>query len=175
MWMKVRNTFIIFLVSGFWHGANWTFIVWGLLNAIYIMPSIIFNTNRTNLDSVAQGKLFPTLKEFFSIILTFSLTVLAWIFFRSATIDQALGYISRLFSASFFSFPVFKIETYSFPVFILVILFIVIEWMGREQQYAIANIFSKRPRVYRWMFYYLIVIIIFVFAGSNQQFIYFQF
>ena len=121
-WMKVRNTFIIFLVSGFWHGANWTFIVWGLLNALFIMPSIIFNTNRTNLDIVAQGKIFPTLKEFFSIILTFSLTVLAWIFFRSATIDQALGYISRLFLASFFSFPVFKIETFSFPVFILVIL-----------------------------------------------------
>ena len=175
IWMKIRNTFIIFLVSGFWHGANWTFIVWGLLNAICIMPSIIFNTNRTNLDIVAQGRLLPTIKEFFSIILTFSLTVLAWVFFRSATIDQALGYISRLFSASFFSFPVFKIETYSFPVFILLILFIVIEWMGREQQYAIANLFSKKPRVYRWIFYYLIVIIIFVFAGSNQQFIYFQF
>ena len=70
-WMKVRNTFIIFIVSGFWHGANWTFIVWGLLNAIYIMPSIIFSTNRSYLDIVAQGRYLPTVKEFFSILLTF--------------------------------------------------------------------------------------------------------
>ena len=61
-WPKVRNTFIIFLVSGFWHGANWTFIIWGLLNALYIMPSIIFNTNRNNLDIVAQGKYLPSVK-----------------------------------------------------------------------------------------------------------------
>ena len=174
-WMKVRNTFIIFLVSGFWHGANWTFIVWGLLNALFIMPSIIFKTNRTNLDIVAQGKTFPTLKEFLSILFTFSLTVLAWIFFRSTTIDQALGYISRLFSKTFFSIPVFEIDKFSVPIFILILLFIIIEWVGREQQYAIAKLFSAKSRLYRWAFYYLLIILIFIFAGSNQQFIYFQF
>ena len=78
--IKVRNTFIIFFVSGFWHGANWTFIFWGILNALFIMPSIIFNTNRNNLNSVAQGKDLPNIKEFFSIVITFSLTVLTWIF-----------------------------------------------------------------------------------------------
>jgi D-alanyl-lipoteichoic acid acyltransferase DltB (MBOAT superfamily) len=174
-WMKVRNTFIIFLVSGFWHGANWTFIVWGLLNAVFILPSIIFNTNRTNLDIVAQGKIFPNLKELFSMIFTFSLTVLAWIFFRSTTIDQALGYISRLFSKTFFSIPIFEKDKFSTPIFILVILFVLVEWMGREQQYAIAKLFSTKPRVFRWTFYYLVILIIFIFAGSNQQFIYFQF
>lgn len=175
IWMKVRNTFIIFLVSGFWHGANWTFIIWGLLNALFIMPSIIFNTNRTNLDIVAQGKLFPTLKEFLSILFTFSLTVFAWIFFRSTTIDQALGYISRIFSAPFFDFSVFKSGALSAPILIFIFLFIIIEWMGREQQYAIAKLFSGKPKIYRWAFYYLILVIIFIFAGSNQQFIYFQF
>ena len=175
VWGKVRNTFIIFLVSGFWHGANWTFIVWGLLNALYIMPSIIFNTNRNNLDIVAQGKLFPTLKEFLSILFTFSLTVLAWIFFRSNSIDQALQYIFILFSASFFSFPDFEMEILSIPIIILVVSFLIIEWLGREQQYAIANLVTNMPRVCRWVFYYLMVIIIFIFAGSNQKFIYFQF
>jgi hypothetical protein len=139
------------------------------------MPSIIFNTNRTNLDMVAQGKLFPTLKEFFSILFTFSLTVLAWIFFRSTTIDQALGYISRLFSKTFFSIPVFEKDKFSVPIFILVILFLIFEWVGREQQYAIAKLFSAKSRLYRWAFYYLLIILIFIFAGSNQQFIYFQF
>ena len=175
IWMKVRNTFIIFLVSGFWHGANWTFIIWGLLNALFIMPSIIFNTNRTNLDIVAQGKLFPTLKEFLSILFTFSLTVFAWIFFRSNTIDQALGYISRIFSASFFSVPLVKVDMYDTYIYALVMLFIIIEWLGREQKYALAKVMPNKPKVYRWAFYYLLIVIIFIFAGSNQEFIYFQF
>ena len=66
--MKVRNTFIIFIVSGFWHGANWTFIVWGALNAIYFLPLLLLNKNRTNTDTVAQGKYLPTFKEFFNMV-----------------------------------------------------------------------------------------------------------
>jgi D-alanyl-lipoteichoic acid acyltransferase DltB (MBOAT superfamily) len=174
-WMKVRNTFIIFLVSGFWHGANWTFIIWGLLNAIYIMPSIIFNTNRTNLDIVARGKILPTIKEVFQIGITFGLTVFAWIFFRAASVGQAVSYISGIFSKSLFSLPDYNSIKYSYLILLLVVFFLIIEWRGREQQYAIADLFSKRPKVFRWAFYYLILIIIFVFAGSEQQFIYFQF
>jgi len=87
-WMKVRNTFIIFIVSGFWHGANWTFIVWGLLNALYIMPSIIFNTHRNNLDIVARGKYLPSIKETFQIGFTFGLTILAWIFLDQKLLDK---------------------------------------------------------------------------------------
>lgn len=174
-WMKVRNTFIIFLVSGFWHGANWTFIVWGFLNALYIMPSIIFNTHRNNLNIVAQGKNWPTFREFLSIIITFSFTVFAWIFFRSNTIDQAFHYILGIFTTSLFSIPVFKSMMLSIPTLILLILFVLIEWNGREEQYAIAKMFNSRSRGFRWAFYYLILIALFVFAGSDQQFIYFQF
>jgi len=79
--MKVRNTFIIFIVSGFWHGANWTFIVWGALNAVYFLPLLLTNKNRSNLDIAAQGKYIPSFKEFLSIFFTFVLTVFAWIFF----------------------------------------------------------------------------------------------
>ena len=173
--MKVRNTFIIFLVSGFWHGANWTFVIWGLLNAIYIMPSIIFNTNRTNLDIVASGKYLPSFKEFLQIITTFTLTVFAWIFFRSNTVGQAFAYISTLFSSSLFTIPFFKKGTLSFPTLLLVLFFIIIEWRGREQNYAIENMFHTKPIWYRWAFYYLLLLLFFLFAGSNQQFIYFQF
>ena len=170
-WMKVRNTFIIFLVSGFWHGANWTFIIWGFLNALYIMPSIIFNTNRTNLDIVAQGKYLPGLKDFFSIILTFGLTVFAWIFFRSANVASAIHYISGIFSSSFFTVPATRPRL----LFLLLFVFMAIEWMGREQQFAIANMGLKLPRMVRWALYYTIIISIFSFAGPKQQFIYFQF
>ena len=174
-WMKVRNTFIIFLVSGFWHGANWTFIVWGLLNAIYIMPSIIFNTNRNNLETVAQGKYLPTFKEFISIILTFSLTVFAWIFFRANNVEHAFHYIAKIFSRSLFTVPAFWEIWKAIPIMFLIVAFMIVEWFGREQQYAIARLGTGWYKPIRWTMYYGIILLIFYFAGSKQQFIYFQF
>ncbi|WP_233522445.1 MBOAT family O-acyltransferase [Chitinophaga silvatica] len=171
MWKKVRNTFIIFIVSGFWHGANWTFIVWGALNALFILPLIIFNKNRNNLEIVAKGKQLPTLKEFLSILLTFSLTTLAWIVFRSENMGHAYNYISGIFSRSLFTIP----EILPIKTIVLVCLFIVIEWLGREHQYAIENIDVKVPKFGRWAFYYAIVACIVYYAGAEQQFIYFQF
>ena len=123
LWKNIRNTFIIFIVSGFWHGANWTFILWGLLNAIYIMPSIVFKTNRNNLDIVAKGNYLPTIKEFFSILLTFSLTVFAWIFFRANNITHAFSFVSEIFSSSIFTFPHFPGINNSFPIIILICIF----------------------------------------------------
>jgi hypothetical protein len=98
-----RNTLIIFVVSGFWHGANWTFIIWGALNAIYIMPSILLRTNRNSLDTVAQGRLLPTLKELAGMAITFGLTVFAWIFFRANSLPQAVQMLSAVFSPA--SYP----------------------------------------------------------------------
>lgn len=170
-WMKVRNTFIIFLVSGFWHGANWTFIVWGLLNALYIMPSIIYNTNRNNIDIVASGKYFPTVKEVLQIGITFGLTVFAWIFFRAENVNHAFIYISEILSTSLFSVP----EITPVRIFIFLLLFMIIEWVGREEQFAIAKFTNSWPRVTRWVFYYLVIIAVIYFSGSEQQFIYFQF
>jgi D-alanyl-lipoteichoic acid acyltransferase DltB (MBOAT superfamily) len=82
-WLKIRNTFIIFLISGFWHGANWTFIVWGALNAVYFLPLMLTKRNRKNLEIVAKGRSWPSINELFSMLITFSITVFAWIFFRA--------------------------------------------------------------------------------------------
>lgn len=171
MWMKIRNTFIIFIVSGFWHGANWTFIIWGFLNALYIMPSIIYNTNRKNLDLVAMGKIVPSIKEIFQILLTFALTVFAWIFFRANNVEHAFRYISGIFTKSLFSVP----SERPLILILIVFIFILIEWFGREHQFAIANIENKFPRKIRWVFYYIVIFMVFYFSGSEQQFIYFQF
>ena len=171
---KVRNTFIIFIVSGFWHGANWTFIIWGLLNALYIMPSIISNRNRNHIEIVAKGKIFPTVKELLSIIITFSLTALAWIFFRAENVTAAFKYISGIFNSSIIQKPVFKGDSQMPTLIALLVFFMTIEWIGREKQYAIANIFSKYS-VLRYGFYYMLIVLIFIFAGVNQHFIYFQF
>jgi alginate O-acetyltransferase complex protein AlgI len=175
-WMRIRNTFIIFIVSGFWHGANWTFVVWGTLNALYILPSIIFKTNRNNINIVAKGKHLPSAKELFSVLLTFSLTVFAWIFFRANNIEHATNYISKIFSFSFFSIPHFATIAKSITTILLVIVFIVIEWIGREQKYAIATIATKSNKPTKYLFYSSIVLVIMYFGNfENNQFIYFQF
>jgi alginate O-acetyltransferase complex protein AlgI len=174
-WKKIRNVFIIFLISGFWHGANWTFIIWGFLNALYIMPSILFNKNRINLNTVAQGKNIPTPKEVLSIGLTFGLTVFAWIFFRSNSIGLALNYIANIFSGTFFHLPQFPAGTMRISTVILIILFFLVEWLGREQQFALAEFGTQWPKSVRYTMYYCIALCIILFSGSAQQFIYFQF
>ena len=171
IWMRIRNTFIIFLVSGFWHGANWTFLVWGGINALFILPSIILKNNRNNLDTVAKGKYFPSFKEALQMLLTFSLTVLAWIFFRAENLAHALAYISGIFSKSFFQPPAIL----PFPLFILIGIFMLIEWLGRENNYAIEKFLFNRPVLLRWGFYFVLIMVVFLFSGQEQQFIYFQF
>jgi alginate O-acetyltransferase complex protein AlgI len=168
---KIRNTFIIFLISGFWHGANWTFITWGLLHAIYIIPSVIFKTNRNNLDIVAAERSFPNLKEISSMILTFSLIVFAWIFFRSDTLKSAFDYITYMFSYSLLSVPTLKVKS----LMLLLFVFIIIEWAGRRDMYAIERLGLRWFRPFRWIMYFFIVLMIFCNGGSDQQFIYFQF
>jgi len=172
-WMKVRNTFIIFLVSGFWHGANWTFIIWGALNAIYFLPLLLSNKNRTNLDIVAEGKVFPSVKEFSQILATFLLTLIAWIFFRAASVADAFTILGSIFSSSLFTVP--EIPIRALLVLTLITVFMIIEWMGRENQYALENVSITFSRPVRWAVYYSIVLMIFIFAGQGQTFIYFQF
>ncbi|TGD58362.1 MBOAT family O-acyltransferase [Flavobacterium humi] len=170
-WSKVRNVFIIFLVSGFWHGANWTFVAWGFVNALFIMPSILFNTNRDNVDIVAQGRIFPTIQEFLAVCTTFCMTVFCWIFFRSEDVSHALSYIGRIFSKSLFTVPNVVL---GHKLWFLV-PFLIIEWFGRESEYAISKIELKFPVFVRWGFYYTVIVAVLYFAGSKQQFIYFQF
>lgn len=177
--MKIRNTFIIFIVSGFWHGANWTFIVWGALNAIYFLPLLLLKNNRNHIDTVAKGKYFPSLKEAFLMILTFGLTVFAWIFFRANNMEHALSYISGIFSSSLFELPSYtasgRILYRSYFTILSVIIFVIIEWIGREGEYAIANLTKVKHQALRWTLYLIIVLAITVLYGSSQDFIYFQF
>lgn len=175
-WMIVRNTFIIFIVSGFWHGANWTFVVWGALNAIYFLPLLLTNNNRNNLETVAKGKILPNLKELSFMLLTFGLTVFAWIFFRAENIGHAISYISEILSPSLFEIPRYSWMSGALTTIILVAIFILIEWKGREGQYAVQNQGSKWKPVFRYCYYYAIVIAIMYFGNFNEnQFIYFQF
>ena len=170
MKMKIRNTFIIFLVSGFWHGANWTFVFWGLLNALYFLPLLLRNKNRVNTNIVAEGKWLPNFKEIIQMLLTFSLTIFAWIFFRADSITHAYNYISRFFinDAKTISLAI------PYELFCLITFFLLIEWLGRSSKFAIENI-QFLPKILRWTFYLGLILLLFKFAGEEQEFIYFQF
>ncbi len=168
--MKIRNTFIIFLVSGFWHGANWTFIIWGGLNALYFMPLLITERNRQNLEVVAVGKFFPSLRETLQILLTFALTCFAWIFFRAASVSQAIAYIGKIFSKTLFTIP----PHLPYKVLSLVGFMLVIEWINRRMFHGL-EIKRFNPWVRR-ILYLAIIYIIFRYANfGNNEFIYFQF
>ncbi|MCA6422544.1 MAG: MBOAT family protein [Flavobacterium sp.] len=168
---KVRNTFIIFLVSGFWHGANWTFIIWGLLNAIYFLPLLLTNRNRKNIDIVAKGKYFPTLKEFANIIFTFSLTTFAWIFFRSKTVTQAFVYIKNIFAFNFKGgIEYLSIDRFSVELVFILLLFLVFEWFSREREHPF---FGKAKDF--WALIVILMVIVFGVYSDASEFIYFQF
>lgn len=175
-WMKIRNTIIIFVVSGFWHGANWTFIFWGFLNAIYFLPLMLTNRNRLNLEVPAKHSFFPSIKEFIQIIFTFSLTLLAWVFFRSETLTQAFYFLGGIFSYSFFSIPDFAGIGRTIPIVFLVLFMILTEWVNREKIFALSNIGQNWRTIYRWSFYSFIVFLIGMYMQTEETpFIYFQF
>lgn len=174
--ITIRNIFVIFLVSGFWHGANFTFIFWGLLNAFYFLPLLLRKKNRNNLDIVASNTIFPNLKEFIGILSTFTLTTFGWIFFRTENLTEAFNYISIIFSKSMFEVPyafgigVEKIVITLLSVFILVL----IEWFGRKKECPIWFDASK-GRYIQLAICYVAIMVIFLFGAKQQDFIYFQF
>ena len=175
-WIKVRNTFIIFLVSGFWHGANWTFFVWGAINALYFLPLLLLNNNRTNLGVVAKGRMLPNFKEFFQMSTTFLLTVLAWVFFRAENIVHALEVLQKIISKDVFSIPFFAGRAAAVNVLVSLSVLIVIEWMGRRHKHSLDSMKSlSKPLqlLISWLLIYLIYSE--HMANSMNQFIYFQF
>jgi D-alanyl-lipoteichoic acid acyltransferase DltB (MBOAT superfamily) len=168
----VRNTFIIFLVSGFWHGANWTFIAWGAYHALLFLPLILLGQNRKYTNTVAEGKMFPNLKELLQMGLTFGLVVLGWIFFRSESIGDALEYISKIGRYETIQ-GLSCISGYK-QIATLILIMLVVEWFGRRQRYAIENIPMKNV-IFRWLIYIAIVLSIMYKGGQSEDFIYFQF
>jgi D-alanyl-lipoteichoic acid acyltransferase DltB (MBOAT superfamily) len=170
-WMKVRNTFAIFLVSGFWHGANWTFIVWGFLNALYFIPLLLSNKNRDHINIVAAGKLLPSVSDVGKIAITFFLTVIAWIFFRSANLTQAWDILTTIFSSSLLQ----PLQVFPKEPLLLVVFFMLIEWLGREHQFALETLGLKWNKWIRLAFYMILTVMVFMYSGKEETFIYFQF
>ena len=170
-WAKIRNTFVIFVVSGFWHGANWTFIVWGAINALYFLPLMVFNQNRKYLDTPGEHRFLPTAREMIQMSGTFILTLFAWIFFRAESLPHAFEYIQGIFSSSLWTVPQFV----PFRIMGFIFILLLAEWIQRDKQHALEMTRLKLPTVVRWCIYYTILFFIVNNGGAQQQFIYFQF
>lgn len=165
---RIGNILITFTVSGFWHGANWTFIFWGFLNGLYYIPLMLRNKQKENKREIVEGKFFPSLRDGFNIALTFLATIVAWVFFRAESLTHAFGYLMGMFSPTLFKFP-----SVGRSVIPIVVLFVIVEWFNRRKQHVLEDL--RIPQFIRWPVYYTLTIMILYFWQGEQSFIYFQF
>jgi D-alanyl-lipoteichoic acid acyltransferase DltB (MBOAT superfamily) len=174
-WGIVLAIFITFFISGLWHGANWTFIVWGLLHGLFFLVTIYFTKGKAPKGVVAKKTKLPTAKEFFSMLLTFALVCFSYIFFRAESMSHAFSMVGEIFSLRSLAIPNLEYSGTRQSTWIVIVLFILVEWLGRKEKYSLVALLSGRSRWVRWMVYYLLVFVIIEFSGQQQDFIYFQF
>jgi len=171
----VRNTFVIFLLSGFWHGANWTFIAWGAYHAILFLPLILTGKNRKYTNQIAEGRLLPKLKETGQMLLTFFLAVFGWIIFRAPGMPTVLHYLQGMcqFGTLRASYRFFTLPE-MWPTNLFVVIMLVVEWLLRRKLHGL-EISKIRNGWLRFAIYYAIILLILGSWGQEQTFIYFQF
>jgi len=170
--ISIRNTFIVFLVSGFWHGANWTFIVWGAYNAIFFLPLLLANTNRKHLDGVESNAQIPRIKVLIQMGATFLLVCIGWVLFRSENLTNAFVHLRGILSLSLFTLPQIR------PTNLLLMLFFftLAEWTQRAYPHAMHNIHVILPtRLLRYSLYTAIIAKVTLDPAGTSSFIYFQF
>ena len=164
-WKSIRNIFVIFIVSGFWHGANWTFIFWGLFHSILFLPSFFFKTNRKYASSlIAENTLLPNGKEFFQVLITFILVTIGWVFFRSETISDSFNYLNKMFF-EFGHSILYK------RVILFVVSLIIIDYLIRKEEKLDFKFFGNIELI----FSAVIIFFIIWFYNQSSNFIYFQF
>jgi alginate O-acetyltransferase complex protein AlgI len=172
----VRNTFIIFLVSGFWHGANWNFVAWGFIHACGFLPLLLMNRNRKHItDVVAENKLLPSIKELWQIVTTFVFVTLAWIFFRADNINHAFSYIKSLVFKLLNFNSKFNLKVIQINSFFYIIIFILIDWILRKNERKLIFPQKIELRLFIYILFTFLIIIHVSNKKSTDTFIYFQF
>lgn len=173
-WKVMRNTLVIFLVSGFWHGANWTFVCWGAYHACLFFPLMLLGKNRKYTETVAVGRMFPSLREALQMLLTFLLAIIGWIIFRAESIHQAWDYLSHICSPSLFHISF----DYGKKALLFAFVMLLIEWLQRDRQHALQigeGGWCFRYSAVRWCTYLILILVILTLGAPQAEFIYFQF
>jgi alginate O-acetyltransferase complex protein AlgI len=168
--MQIRNVFIIFLVSGFWHGANWTYVTWGFINAMYFLPLLLLSRNRNNLETVSLKWDFEAVGIIGRMLYTFSLTCMAWVFFRAKTITDACLYLKRIVVNREFTSQYLANERYNYELLLMVGLFVLVEWNNRTKVEPISGKYNTVKLALAIM-----AILAFGTYSDYKEFIYFQF
>ncbi len=174
----VRNVFVVFLVSGFWHGANWTFIAWGVYHAALYLPMVLAGKNRRCTKPIAEGRSLPTMKETGQMLLTFMLVVFGWIVFRSESIGQAWTFMGGIFGKSLFTIPALLSRKYYIPLMVALVVMVVFEWLHRGRQHGMDFMPEGRLWVKRVCYVLISVVVIYCYSSGLEKphdFIYFQF
>ena len=169
----IRNTFIIFLLSGLWHGANWTFIVWGAYHAILFLPLILLGKNRKYTANIADSQWIPNVKESLQMLLTFALALIGWVFFRSNTITDAFAYLGVMFSPTIAS-NILMVKGLNISILLVFIqVMALFEWLNRNREFGLD--ISRFNVVLRHLVYWALIFVVIFYIGENESFIYFQF
>ncbi|KAA0991323.1 MBOAT family O-acyltransferase [Dyadobacter aurulentus] len=169
--ISIRNTMIIFMVSGLWHGASWNYLIWGTYHGLLFLPLLIFGTNRKHTEIIAKGRLIPSITDMLSIATTFFLVMIGWIFFRAPDLTTALEYLRGIFNTSLLTPP--EPVSHSF-LYVALAFMIIVEWFQREKQHGL-EIKTAIPAPMRWALYVALCLICIAHFRQNQEFIYFQF
>ena len=168
--MQVRNVFIIFVVSGFWHGANWTYLAWGFLNGLYFLPLFLLKRNRTNIENPELAWNWSSLRVFLNIFSTFILSCVAWVFFRAKTVTDAFLYLKGIVVNGNFSSQYLDNERYNYEILLLLFVFVWVEWHNKTKVEPISGRFATLK-----MAACLAAIIMLGTYSDYKEFIYFQF
>lgn len=166
---KFRNTVVIFLTSGLWHGANWTFVCWGAYHALLFLPLMLMGKSKKYTETIAEGRIFPSFKEMVSLLTTFILVVIGWIIFRANNISEFFDYMSHIFN----NINIAESIKYPKNTFFFIAVLLLVEWINRKKQFGLQ--FSLPQRWMQWSVYLILALAVLTQAGHQTQFIYFQF
>lgn len=168
--LQLRNVFIIFLVSGLWHGANWTFIAWGGLHALFFIPILLKRSDRELVKKRESETHALDIKGYFQIGFTFFLTCIAWVFFRSASIEESFKYLKRIITNHSLRLEYLSIERYNIEMVLLITFLVLIEWNHKTKEHPLVGKYEllKTGVI-------IISILLFGVFSKHSTFIYFQF
>lgn len=177
--LALRNTLFVFTLSGLWHGANWTYVLWGIYHGLLFLPLYLLGKNRVNVHTtIAYNKVLPSLKEVCQLAMTFFLVLIGWVIFRSDNIDKAYSYLKNMFTPSLLHAPNYAElgigNSVTMGCFLFIAILMIVEWIQRNKNHGL-EISGVKSLGVRWSIYLVVALIIFFFRGVQESFIYFQF
>lgn len=173
----IRNTFVIFLLSGLWHGANWTFVAWGAYHAFLFLPLILLGKNRRYRNVVAENCMLPTVKELCQMLITFALVVIGWILFRIDNISDFMPFLGRMMQFGTLKAPLrffLPDSNLVWPTNLYIVFMMIVEWINRKEPHGLSMV-RVNSKIARVSIYLDLILLLFWSSRQSESFIYFQF